>query len=91
MKARYMAVQEAFSDKKYEECFTALPYNSGYFMCIKLAPGLDGEKIRQVLIEKYSIGLINLNNVLRIAYSAVAASDVKQMFGGIYNACLESR
>ncbi|MBN1821728.1 MAG: aminotransferase class I/II-fold pyridoxal phosphate-dependent enzyme [Prolixibacteraceae bacterium] len=91
MKARYDAVKSALTEKKYEECFNALPYNSGYFMCVKLAEGIDGEKVRQLLIEKYSIGIINLNNVLRVAYSAVAASDIKEMFEGIYNACLECK
>ncbi len=89
MKARYDAVKKTLTEKKYEEFFTALPYNSGYFMCVQLAEGIDGETVRQVLIEKYSIGLINLNNVLRIAYSAVAASDVAELFEGIYNACKE--
>lgn len=90
MKERYDAVKLALESRDYSDCFTALPYNSGYFMCVKLADGLDGEKIRQLLIEKYSIGLINLNNVLRIAYAAVAASDIKEMFEGIYAACKEA-
>lgn len=90
MIARYKAVKETLKDKKYTECFTALPFNSGYFMCVQLAEGLDGEKIRQTLIKKYSIGLINLNNVLRIAFSAVAATDLKALFDGIYNACKDS-
>ncbi|MGQ8335831.1 aminotransferase class I/II-fold pyridoxal phosphate-dependent enzyme [Sunxiuqinia sp. A32] len=91
MDARYKAVKEALKEDKYAEFFTALPFNSGYFMCVELAEGLDGEKIRQILIEKYSIGLINLNNVLRVAFSAVAASDVKELFEGIYNACKDSK
>ncbi|MCF8358154.1 MAG: aminotransferase class I/II-fold pyridoxal phosphate-dependent enzyme [Prolixibacteraceae bacterium] len=91
MKARYDAVKETLADEKYKECFTALPYNSGYFMCVKLAGGIDGEALRRLLIEKYSIGIINLNNIIRIAYSAVAAKDVKEMFDGIYSACIEVR
>ncbi|MDA3928717.1 MAG: aminotransferase class I/II-fold pyridoxal phosphate-dependent enzyme [Prolixibacteraceae bacterium] len=87
MKARYDAVKVVLEDKKYEEFFTTIPYNSGYFMCVQLAEGIDGEEVRQTLIEKYSIGLINLNNVLRVAYSAVAACDVKELFDGIYSAC----
>ena len=87
MKQRYDAVKEALKEKKYEEVYTAIPYNSGYFMCVQLAEGLNGDEVRKVLIEKYSIGLISLGNVLRIAYSAVAANDVKDMFDGIYNAC----
>jgi aspartate/methionine/tyrosine aminotransferase len=91
MKQRYDAVKEALLDDRYNECFTALPYNSGYFMCVKLAEGLDGEVIRKILIEKYSIGIINLNNVIRVAFSAMAAADAKELFEGIYNACLDSK
>jgi aspartate/methionine/tyrosine aminotransferase len=87
MKNRYNAVKEALTEEKYKEYFEAIPYNSGYFMCVQLADGLVGDEVRQVLIEKYSIGLIALGNVLRVAYSAVAASDVKEMFEGIYLAC----
>ena len=87
MKARYNAVKEVLHDEKYKEYFSAIPYNSGYFMCVQLADGIDGEAVRKVLIEKYSIGIINLNNIIRVAYSAVAASDVPELFEGIYNAC----
>ncbi|MDD4189950.1 MAG: aminotransferase class I/II-fold pyridoxal phosphate-dependent enzyme [Mangrovibacterium sp.] len=89
MKERYLAVREALKDSKYQEAFTALPYNSGYFMCVQLAGGLDGERLRKLLIEKYSIGIINLNNVIRIAFSAVAAHDIPELFEGIYKACKE--
>ncbi len=87
MKSRYDAVKKALMDKKYEKYFTAIPFNSGYFMCVKLVEGLDGETIRRVLIDKYGIGLISLGNVLRIAYSAVAAKDINELFEGIYLAC----
>jgi len=87
MKERYQAVNEALREEKYREFFTALPFNSGYFMCVKLAQGLDGELLRKILIEKYSIGIINLNNIIRVAFSAVAASDVRELFEGIYQAC----
>jgi aspartate/methionine/tyrosine aminotransferase len=89
MKNRFKAVKEALEDEKYKKYFTALPFNSGYFMCIQLADDLNGEDVRQVLIKKYSIGTISLNNILRIAFSAVAAKDVKEMFEGIYKACEE--
>jgi DNA-binding transcriptional MocR family regulator len=91
MNKRYHAVKEALKEDKYKECFTALPFNSGYFMCVQLAEGLDGEKIRKTLIEKYSIGIINLNNVIRVAFSAMAASDAKELFEGIYNACKDTK
>jgi len=89
MKKRFEAVKEALKEEKYKKYFRALPYNSGYFMCVKLAEGLDSEQIRQLLINKYSIGTISLNGILRIAFSAVSASDIREMFEGIYKACEE--
>jgi len=87
MKQRYNAVKESLKNPEYHKYFTALPFNSGYFMCIKLADGLNGEDVRQVLIQKYSIGTISLDNILRIAYSAVAAKDIPELFESIYKAC----
>jgi aspartate/methionine/tyrosine aminotransferase len=89
LKTRYDAVREALKDDKYKTYFNALPYNSGYFMCIKLDDGIDGEALRHLLIQKYSIGTINLNNIIRIAFAAVAATDMKKLFEGIYEACKE--
>jgi aspartate/methionine/tyrosine aminotransferase len=87
LKNRYLAVTEALKEKKYKDFFTPLPFNSGYFMCIQLADELDSETIRQELIHTYSIGVIRLNNLLRIAFSAVAASNIKPLFEAIYQVC----
>jgi aspartate/methionine/tyrosine aminotransferase len=87
---RYKKVKEVLADPGYKEYFEALPFNSGYFMCVKLKEGLDGEKIRKILIEKYSTGIINLNNIIRIAFSSVAVADVKTLFDNIHSACKDS-
>ncbi|MDR2911212.1 MAG: aminotransferase class I/II-fold pyridoxal phosphate-dependent enzyme [Bacteroidales bacterium] len=89
MKSRYCEVKQVLKNETYESYFKALPFNSGYFMCIELAEGLDGEKIRKLLIEKYSIGVIAFDNLLRIAFSGVAKSNIKPLFEGIYEACKE--
>ena len=89
LQERYDAVKVAIADTKYNEYFTALPYNSGYFMCVTLAEGIDGEELRALLNSKYSIGVINLSNIIRLAFAAVAASDMKTMFEGLYAACKE--
>ena len=89
MQERYDAVKATLTDNKYNEYFEALPYNSGYFMCVKLAEGINGEELRALLISKYSIGVINLNNVIRLAFAAVAATDVESLFEGLYQACKE--
>ena len=76
-------------NEEYENYFKAYPFNSGYFMCVKLKEGFDGDKIRKILLEKYDTGLINMNNVLRLAFSSVAEKDISQLFENIYLACKE--
>lgn len=89
LKTRYDKVKEALSNEKYAKYFKAYPFNSGYFMCVKLKEGLDGEKIRKILLDKYDTGLINLNNVFRLAFSSVSADDIPQLFENIYLACID--
>ena len=90
MKQRYDIIKETLKEDKFKEFFTPLPFNSGYFMCIRLADGLDSEEVRRLLIQKYSIGTISLDNILRLAFSSVASGDIRDLFEGIYNACRES-
>lgn len=87
LKSRYDAVKQALTAPEYSEVFTPLPYNSGYFMCVKLVDGINGEEVRKMLIEEYGIGIINLNNVIRVAFSAIAASHADELFKGLYAAC----
>jgi aspartate/methionine/tyrosine aminotransferase len=75
----------------YKEQFEALPFNSGYFMCVKLAEGLDGEEVRQLLLKKYSTGVIAMKNILRIAFSSTKTESIPELFQNIYEACKELR
>ena len=89
LKGRYMAVKEALKEKKYSKYFKPLPFNSGYFMCIHLAEGISGEDLRELLIKKYNIGVINMSGNIRLAFSAVPQKDIPALFEGIYQACKE--
>lgn len=90
LQERYTAVRKVLDEKKeYTKYFKALPFNSGYFMCIKLTDGIDPEAVRQLLISKYSTGLINLAGTLRVAFSSVSATDIEPLFDNIYNACTD--
>jgi aspartate/methionine/tyrosine aminotransferase len=90
LEGRYKKVRSVLSDEKFEKYFKALPYNSGYFMCLKLKEGLDGEAIRQILLKKYETGLIHLAGIFRIAFSSVAEEKIEELFVNIYNACRDS-
>ena len=88
MKKRYKEVEKVLKEhKEYTEVFEALPFNSGYFMCVKLKEGLDGEKIRQNLLQKYDTGVIALGNIIRIAFSAVPTEKITKLFENLCNAC----
>ena len=89
LSARFKKVNETLTTYKYKEYFQALPFNSGYFMCIRLKDGLDGEKLRHLLLDKYDTGVIHMNHIIRIAFSSVAESDIPKLFENIYNACKE--
>jgi aspartate/methionine/tyrosine aminotransferase len=87
LKGRYSVLREAFSNTKYAEYFEPLPFNSGYFMCVKLNKGLEAEKVRQHLLEKYNTGVIVLGDVIRLAFSAVPQAKIPVLMENLYNAC----
>lgn len=90
LKKRFEEVERVLAThREYAEEFTALPYNSGYFMCIKPRTGIDAEELRTLLVSKYSIGLITLNGLIRIAFSCTPTDKLESVFEGIYKACKE--
>jgi len=90
LQSRYEKVRQTFNDHpEFAKTFTPLPFNSGYFMCIQLAEGLDAEKIRQTLLEKYDTGIIAMGDKIRIAYSSAPLSKIEKLFKNIYLACKE--
>jgi len=86
LKTRYDEVKRVLSNEKYKECFDALPYNSGYFMCIQLK-NADGEAVRKKLLDNHDTGVIAIGNLLRIAFSSVKTEMIEQLFENIYQAC----
>jgi len=89
LRRRFKEVDRVLKEhKEYEEEFTTLPHNSGYFMCIKLK-NKDGEKIRQILLNKYNTGVIAIGNILRIAFSSIRKEAITEIFENIHKACKE--
>lgn len=90
LKGRFEEVVRIFDNHpEYAEEFEALPYNSGYFMCIKPRTDINAEELRQLLVSKYSIGLITLNGLIRVAFSCTPTDKLEAVFDGIYKACKE--
>ncbi len=91
LKSRFDEIVRALEkNPSYKKRFEALPFNSGYFMCIKLK-NRNADAVRKRLIEKYSTGVIADKGIIRIAFSAVRKEAIPKLLENIYNACSEAR
>lgn len=89
LKSRYDVLKDKLSDPKYAQYFSALPFNSGYFMCVEPKKNLEAEEIRKHLLEKYSTGVIVLGKVIRLAFSAVPEAKIPELVENLYKACVD--
>jgi len=60
LEGRAQEVSRVLADPKYERAWDVYPFNSGYFMCLKLKT-VEAEPLRVHLLEKYGVGLISLS------------------------------
>lgn len=84
MKARAKKVKEVLSNTKYDTAWYLYPFNSGYFMCLRLKT-VDAEKLRLHLLEKYGVGVISIGETdIRVAFSCVEVKDIPDLFDILY-------
>jgi aspartate/methionine/tyrosine aminotransferase len=85
LKRRYEKIRDLFAaHAEYRDYFSPLPFNSGYFMCIKIK---NAEAVRKRLIEVYSTGLIAVGeDVLRIAFSSTPYDQLERLLDNVYRA-----
>ncbi len=89
LEKRYRKIKEIFANHpEYKKFFYPLPFNSGYFMCIRIVSG-NAEAVRRRLIEKYSTGTIALDDILRIAFSSTPYPMLEKVFDNCYRATME--
>jgi len=84
LKGRALKVKEVLNSGKYDSAWTYYPFNSGYFMCLKLKT-VDAEKLRVHILDKYGVGGISIGKTdLRIAFSCIEEKDILELFDIIY-------
>lgn len=89
LKKRALRVKQILTDPKFSEICEPYPFNSGYFMCLKLKKA-DAETARIYILEKYKAGLISIGNTdLRVAYSCVDEENLQELFDIIYTGIKE--
>ena len=83
LKKRYHEIRVILkTHPEYAKHFEAMPFNSGYFMCVKPI-GVDAEKVRKHLIVKYSVGTIVLSGLIRLAFSTVPTAKLAKLFASV--------
>ena len=80
LKARAQKVKNVLANSKYQDAWEVYPFNSGYFMCIRLKT-VNAEKLRVHLLDHYGVGLISIGeDNLRIAFSCLEEEDIQTLF-----------
>ncbi|MBT3176161.1 MAG: aminotransferase class I/II-fold pyridoxal phosphate-dependent enzyme [Desulfobacula sp.] len=80
LKRRALKIKKVLINPKYNNAFDVYPFNSGYFMCIRLKD-VDAEELRVHLLDNYGTGLISIGKKnIRVAFSCLEESDVETLF-----------
>ena len=83
LRSRYVKIRQILANHpEYKDRFEVMPFNSGYFMCVKPI-GVEAECVRKLLIEKYSTGTIVLSGLIRLAFSTVACDKLETLFANV--------
>ncbi|OGQ87794.1 MAG: hypothetical protein A3J85_03775 [Desulfobacula sp. RIFOXYA12_FULL_46_16] len=82
---RAQKIKEVLKNPKYKDAFDVYPFNSGYFMCIRLKD-VNAEQLRLHLLDHYGTGLISMGEKnIRIAFSCLELDDVEPLFDIVLN------
>lgn len=85
MKGRANKVKAVLDSGKYGGAWDYYPFNSGYFMCLKLKT-VPAEQLRLHLLDQYGVGTIALGETdLRVAFSCIEEANVEHLFDLIYS------
>lgn len=70
---------------EYAESFEAMPFNSGYFMCVRPV-GVEAEAVRRELLTHFRTGVIVLSGLIRLAFSSVPTDRIEELFENLHAA-----
>jgi aspartate/methionine/tyrosine aminotransferase len=91
LRIRAERVFEIANQPKFTESWSVYPFNSGYFMLVKVVD-VDAEKLRVHLLDEHGVGLIATSATdIRVAFSCLEASDVEPLFEALHQAIQELR
>ncbi len=86
LKNRYLKIKELLSaHPEYRQSFEPMPFNSGYFMCVRPLGG-RGRGGQKTLLADFQTGVIVLSGLIRLAFSAVPIDKLDQLFANLHDA-----
>ncbi|MBN2188781.1 MAG: aminotransferase class I/II-fold pyridoxal phosphate-dependent enzyme [Chitinispirillaceae bacterium] len=90
LRRRYEKMRDLFAAcPEYRRFFRPLPFNSGYFMCIRTSSRI-AEPVRRLLLKKYATGVIAPgDDIIRIAFSSTPYDMIEKLLDNIYRAAKE--
>jgi len=84
LKQRAEQVKTVLSNPKYSRAWDVYPFNSGYFMCIRLKT-VDAETLRHHLLDAYGVGLIAIGKTdIRVAFSCLEKEEIQALFDIVF-------
>ena len=89
LQRRYQRINEILADHpEYGASFEPMPFNSGYFMCVKPL-GIDAETVRKQLLATRKTGVIVLSGLIRLAFSSVPYDKLDDLFANLHETIQE--
>jgi hypothetical protein len=86
LRARAAISQKESRKAEYADCWDVYPFNSGYFMCVRLK-GADADAVRMRALEESGVGTIALGKQdLRIAFSSCADAQIPVVYAAVAKA-----
>ena len=83
LRARAEATGRECRKPEYQPFWDVYPYNSGYFMCLRLKRA-DAETVRTRLLDDHGVGTIALGQAnLRVAFSCLTEAQIPGVFSAI--------
>jgi aspartate/methionine/tyrosine aminotransferase len=89
LRERAEAVHKVAHESRFASSWDVYPFNSGYFMLIKVK-GVEANELREHLLDKHATGLIcTAPTDLRVAFSCLDVTQVTPLFETIHTAIQE--
>jgi aspartate/methionine/tyrosine aminotransferase len=80
LRSRASAVARECRRSEYADCWDVYPFNSGYFMCLRLK-GAEADPVRVRLLDEHGVGTIALGQrELRVAFSCLTEAQIPGVF-----------